>query len=216
MARTTLFVCLAPSTLRPEPITASVAEAWLVQEMPKALPSSATYWTRRGAFAADADGFSIDQRFEIPSEEANQIGASIANRITNYYSEADESLDKLGEAFDNLENDDELTEGFAGLARAISARRTVNLVNRLTDQKVNPTAAFKRWTFDLSLGIPFLAPSETPAGFSGCQVLPARIDQTFAQAVENAQRDLYLGEAFANYQPNLCRPTLGFRVAVHS
>lgn len=214
MSRTTLFVLLAPSTLRPEPITASVAEAWLVQEMPKALPSSSTYWTRRGAFAADADGFTVDQRFEIPSEEANQIGASIANRITDYYTDADESLDKLGEAFDNLENDDELTDGFAGLARAISARRTINLVNRLTGQKVN--GASKRWTFDLSLGIPFLAPSETPAGFSGCQVLPARIDQSFAQAVENAHRDLYLGEAFANYQPNLCRPTLGFRVGIHS
>jgi len=214
MARTTLFVCLAPSTLRPEPITASVAEAWLIQEMPKALASSSDYWTRRGAFVADADGFTVDQRFEIPSEEANQVGATIANRITEYYSAADESLEQLAEAFDNLENDDELTEGFLGLSRAIASRRTINLVNRLTGQKVN--GASKRWTFDLGLGLPFVAPSETLAGFPALQVVPARIDETFAQAVESAQRDLYLGEAFANYQPNLCRPTLGFRVSVHS
>lgn len=214
MSRTTLFVLLAPSTLRPEPLTPSVAEAWLVQELPKALASSSDYWTRRGAFVADADGYTVEQRFEIPSEEANQVGGSIANRITEYYQLADDSLDKLSEAFDNLENDDELDQGFLGLSRAIAARRTINLVNRITGQKVN--GASRRWTFDLSLGLPFVAPSETLAGFPGCQVLPARIDETFAQAVENAARDLYLGEAFANYQPNLCRPTLGFRVAIHS
>jgi hypothetical protein len=218
MSKTTLLVCLAPSTLRPEPISLSVAEAWLLQEIPKALDSTnlASYWTKRAALVSDADGWEITSRFDIPSEEANQVGASVADRILLNLREVDDALDEIGLSFDSdfRSRESELDSNLVKLLRAVAARRTLAAVRTVSGQAVDEST--KRWTYDLSLGIPFLGPCETVIGFPALQVLPARIDQSFAEAVESAQRDLSLLADFPSYQPNLSRPTVGFRVSIHS
>jgi hypothetical protein len=218
MSKTTLLVCLAPSTLRPEPISLSVAEAWLLQEIPKALDSTnlSSYWTKRAALVSDADGWEITSRFDIPSEEANQVGASVADRILLNLREVDDALDEIGLSFDSdfRSRESELDSNLVKLLRAVAARRTLAAVRTVSGQAVDEST--KRWTYDLSLGIPFLGPCESVIGFPALQVLPARIDQSFAEAVESAQRDLSLLADFPSYQPNLSRPTVGFRVSIHS
>ena len=218
MSKTTLIVCLAPSTLRPEPISLSVAEAWLLQEIPKALDSTnlASYWTKRAALVSDADGWEITSRFDIPSEEANQVGASVADRILLNLREVDDALDEIGLSFDSdfRSRESELDSNLVKLLRAVAARRTLAAVRTVSGQAVDEST--KRWTYDLSLGIPFLGPCESVIGFPALQVLPARIDQSFAEAVESAQRDLSLLADFPSYQPNLSRPTIGFRLSIHS
>ncbi len=218
MSKTTLLVCLAPSTLRPEPISFSVAEAWLLQEIPKALDSTnlSSYWTKRAALVSDADGWEITSRFDIPSEEANQVGASVADRILLNLREVDDALDEIGLSFDSdfRSRESELDSNLVKLLRAVAARRTLAAVRTVSGQAVDEST--KRWTYDLSLGIPFLGPCESVIGFPALQVLPARIDQSFAEAVESAQRDLSLLADFPSYQPNLSRPTVGFRVSIHS
>ncbi len=218
MSKTTLLVCLAPSTLRPEPISFSVAEAWLLQEIPKALDSTnlSSYWTKRAALVSDADGWEITSRFDIPSEEANQVGASVADRILLNLREVDDALDEIGLSFDSdfRSRESELDSNLVKLLRAVAARRTLAAVRTVSGQAVDQSS--KRWTYDLSLGIPFLGPCESVIGFPALQVLPARIDQSFAEAVESAQRDLSLLADFPSYQPNLSRPTVGFRVSIHS
>ncbi len=218
MSKTTLIVCLAPSTTRPEPISPSVAEAWVLQELPKALESTtlSTYWTKRAALVSDADGWDITSRFDIPSEEANQVGASVADRILLNLREVDDALDEIGLSFDSdfRSRESELDSNLVKLLRAVAARRTLAAVRAVSGQAVDQYS--KRWTYDLSLGVPFLAPAETVIGFPALQVLPARIDQSFVEAVESAQRDLSLLADFPSYQPNLSRPTVGFRVSIHS
>jgi hypothetical protein len=216
--KTQIIVCLAPSIARPEPLSATIAESWVETEFASALKASSLlpYWTKRNGFLNDWDGFRIVERFDIPSEEANKHGARIARHLAEAIDLTDKAIDDLNDALVfSRYNDGETEDSLLSIMRSISARRTVAAIERV-GKHLAPDNKFDGRTFDLSLGIPYLAPASEPLAFPGLQVLPACVDQAIGDALDSAARDLSLSRDFKSYAPRLLAPTRGFIIDLHS
>lgn len=214
--RTQIFICLAPSSAEAEPLSNTIAESWIETELSAAVEKHGrNFWTKRNSFLSDCDGFRVVRRFDIPSEEANEHGAVIARALKSFLDKTDQAIDDLNDSLIFTRyNDGEAEEALTAIFRAVAARRTVATIERV-GKHLDSDGKFDGRTFDLSLGIPLLSPFESILGFSGLQVLPARVDLTFDQAIEAASRDLSLARDFASYSSQLCSPTKGFIVELH-
>lgn len=214
--RTQIVICLAPASGSTEPLSNTIAESWIETELSKAIENhSRAYWTKRNGYCSDCDGFRIVRRFEIPSEEANERGTVIARAIGSFLENANKGIEELGAAIFRREFDDhDCREALEIVSRAIAARRTIAAIKRV-GKHLTTAGQFDFKTFDLSLGIPFLGTAESILGYPSVQVLPARVNHSWDEAVEAATRELHICRDFSAYQPNFCAPSHGFIIDLH-